>query len=133
MYNCEAKRLACQKVETDQKLELLARSANYNPPWLSIAASQPGSSNGFSSSSLVNRPINGCSSCGWKVRWTYDDYSSVKAAVYFLGYKDATHLAHDFKTHFGISPNKTVVAGFQHRNSLKWRVLTAMTRFWATR
>jgi AraC-like DNA-binding protein len=39
------------------------------------------------------------------------DCSSVKEAAYQLGYKDATHLTHDFKKHFGISPSKAVASG----------------------
>ena len=34
------------------------------------------------------------------------DCSQVKEVAKLLGYKDATHLTHDFKTHFGIPPSK---------------------------
>ena len=34
------------------------------------------------------------------------DCSQVKEVAKLLGYKDATHLTHDFKTFFGIPPSK---------------------------
>jgi len=39
------------------------------------------------------------------------DGCSVKETAYLLGYKDATHLTHDFKKHFGIPPSKAVATG----------------------
>ena len=44
------------------------------------------------------------------------DCTPVKEAAYLLGYKDATHLNHDFKNYFGIPPGKAVATGLSALN-----------------
>ena len=39
------------------------------------------------------------------------DGSHVKETAYLLGYKDASHLTHDFKKYFGVPPTQAVGAG----------------------